>query len=48
MIHGYPNRASVLQGETLRLHIASDDAPVWFQTWFYRQGEALELKAQTA
>ena len=47
MIRGYPNQASVLQGETLRLHIASDDEPVWFQTWFYRQGHSLELKART-
>jgi hypothetical protein len=47
MIRGYPNQASVLQGETLRLHIASDDEPVWFQTWFYRQGHLLELKART-
>ncbi len=47
MIRGYPNPPSVLQGETLRLHIASDDQPVWFQIWFYRQGERLVLKGQT-
>ena len=46
MIRGYPNQPSVLQGEVLRLHIASD-APVWFQIWFYRQGVSLELKART-
>jgi len=46
MIRGYPNPPSVLQGETLRLHIASD-VPVWFRIWFYRQGESLDLKART-
>jgi thiamine kinase-like enzyme len=46
MIRGYPNPPSVLQGELLHLHIASD-TPVWFQIWFYRQGESLELKART-
>jgi hypothetical protein len=46
MIRGYPNPPSVLQGDKLRLHIAAD-APVWFQIWFYRQGESLELKART-
>ena len=32
MIRGYPNPASVLQGEVLRLHIASD-TPLHFQIW---------------
>jgi len=47
MIRGYPSHSSVLQGETLRLHIASDDAPLWFRVYFYRQGEHLVFKAQT-
>jgi len=46
MIRGYPNPASVLQGEVLRLHIASD-TPLHFQIWFYRQGQTLALKART-
>ena len=46
MIRGYPNPPSVLQGETVRLHIASD-APLHFQIWFYRQGQTLVLKART-
>src|SRR5256885_802600 len=46
MIRGYPDRPSVLPGEILRLHIAAE-APLWFQIWFYRQGEALVLKART-
>jgi len=46
MIRGYPHCPSVLPGEILRLHIAAD-APVWFQIWFYRQGESLMLKART-
>src|SRR5215831_3376637 len=47
MIRGYPHQPSVLQGETLRLHIASDDAPFWFRIRFFRQGEHLAFKAQT-
>jgi hypothetical protein len=46
MIRGYPNPASVLQAEVLRLHIASD-TPLHFQIWFYRQGQTLVLKAWT-
>jgi N,N-dimethylformamidase beta subunit-like protein len=46
MVRGYPHRASVLPGEVLRLNIAAD-APLWFQIWFYRQGESLVLKART-
>jgi hypothetical protein len=46
MIRGYPDRPSVLSGEILRLHIAAE-APLRFQIWFYRQGEALVLKART-
>ena len=46
MIRGYPNPASVLQGEVLRLHIASD-TPLHFQIWFYQQGQTLVLKART-
>jgi hypothetical protein len=46
VIRGYPHRASVLPGEVLRLNIAAD-APLWFQIWFYRQGEFLVLKART-
>ena len=45
-IRGYPDRPSVFPGEILRLHIAGE-APVWFQICFYRQGEALVLKART-
>jgi hypothetical protein len=47
MIRGYPNRPSVLQGDTLRLHIASDDAPLRFQIYFYRQEESLVFRART-
>lgn len=47
MIRGYANHPSVLQGEALRLHIASDEGLLPFQIWFYRQGERLEFKAQT-
>ena len=47
MIRGYANHPSVLQGEALRLHIASDGGLLPFQIWFYRQGERLEFKAQT-
>jgi hypothetical protein len=47
MIRGYPSHPSVLQGETLRLHIASDGAPLWFRIRFYRQGEHLVFKAET-
>jgi Phosphotransferase enzyme family len=46
MIRGYPNPPSVLQGEAVRLHIASD-TPLHFQIWFYRQGQTLVLKART-
>ena len=46
MIRGYPNPPSVLQGEVVRLHIASD-TPLHFQIWFYRQGQTLVLKART-
>src|SRR6266446_2987309 len=46
MIRGYPNPPSVLQGGTLRLHIASAES-VWFQIFFYRQGERLAFKART-
>src|SRR5712671_4607236 len=46
MIRGYPNPPSVLQGEILRLHIASD-VPAWFQICFYRQGERLAFRART-
>jgi len=46
MIRGYPNPPSVLQGETVRLHIASD-TPLHFRIWFYRQGQTLVLKART-
>jgi hypothetical protein len=46
MIRGYPNPPSVLQGDKLRLHIAAD-APVWFQVYFYRQGEQRVFKART-
>jgi hypothetical protein len=46
MIRGYPHRVSVLPGDVLQLHVAAD-APVRFQIWFYRQGEALVLKART-
>jgi hypothetical protein len=46
MVRGYPHRASVLPGEVLRLNIAVE-APLWFQIWFYRQGESLMLKART-
>src|SRR5258706_5041 len=46
MIRGYPNPPSVLQGETVRLHIASD-TPLHFQIWFYRQGQTLVLKGRT-
>ena len=46
IVRGYPHRASVLPGEVLRLNIAAD-APLWFQIWFYRQGESLVLKART-
>jgi hypothetical protein len=46
VIRGYPDRPSVFQGEILRLHIAAD-GPLWFQIWFYRQGEVLMLKART-
>jgi len=47
MIRGYANHPSVLQGEALRLHVASDQGLLPFQIWFYRQGERLEFKAQT-
>jgi len=46
MIRGYPNPPSVLQGEVLRLHIASETR-LHFQIWFYRQGQSLVLKART-
>ena len=46
VIRGYPHRASVFPGEILRLHIAAE-ASLRFQIWFYRQGEALVLKART-
>jgi hypothetical protein len=46
MIRGYPARPTALPGGTLRLHIAAD-APLWFQIWFYRQGESLKLTART-
>src|SRR5262249_23964484 len=46
MIRGYRNPPSVLQGESVRLHIASD-TPLHFQIWFYRQGQTLVLKART-
>jgi hypothetical protein len=46
MIRGYPNPPSVLQGDAVRLHIASD-TPLHFQIWFYRQGQTLVLKART-
>ena len=46
MIRGYPHRVGVLPGDILQLHVAAD-APVRFQIWFYRQGEALVLKART-
>ena len=46
MIRGYPNRPSVLQGEILRLHIASD-VMLSFCICFYRQGEQLVFKART-
>jgi hypothetical protein len=46
MIRGYPNPPSILQGEVVRLHIASD-TPLHFQIWFYRQGQTLVLKTRT-
>jgi hypothetical protein len=46
MIRGYPNPPSVLQGGTLRLHIASVDS-LWFRIFIYRQGECLAFKART-
>jgi hypothetical protein len=49
MIRGYPDRPSVFPGEILRLRIAGD-APLWFQIWFYTQGQSrsrLAFKART-
>jgi hypothetical protein len=46
MIRGYPNPPSVLQGDTLRLHIASE-LPMSFYICFYYQAQHLVLKART-
>ena len=46
MICGYPDHPSVLPGETLRLHIASD-RPVSFRAYFFRHAMAPVYKGRT-
>jgi hypothetical protein len=46
MIQGYPAQVSILPGETLTLHVSTDQPR--FRVEFYRQGQTLEPKAHPA
>jgi hypothetical protein len=41
MIQGYPDRPGLYAGETLRLHVSTDNPHAFFRVDFYRQGEKL-------
>jgi hypothetical protein len=45
MILGYPNKPGVLPGETLTLHVSTDQPR--FRVEFYRQGKTLEFKGRS-
>lgn len=48
MIQAYPDRPSLRAGETLRLHVSTDNPHRRFRVEFYRQGEQLVFMGQFA